>query len=117
MLKLLADLPSAIVIDVSTMTIEDDAAATVFGAITRTAARWPGCAVLLCAADPRLHARLVELGTGRLTPMYPDLATAVAAADGQAPLRLSMRLSSIPAATSHARDWSAGHVPPGTCPT
>jgi anti-sigma regulatory factor (Ser/Thr protein kinase)/anti-anti-sigma regulatory factor len=103
LLNLLADGPSAIVVDLSGMTLEFDAAATVFASIARTAARWPGCPVLLCTTDPALHTQLIQFDVDRLASVYPDRATALAAADSQAPLRLNMRLGPTPAATMNAR--------------
>jgi len=52
LLKCLAEQPEALLIDLSRMTLADPLALSVFVAVRRQAARWPGIPMLLCAPDP-----------------------------------------------------------------
>jgi anti-anti-sigma regulatory factor len=106
--KALADDPSAIVVDLAGVTVDDDVALTVFPAFARAAAAWPGCAVLLCAPAPAAAAGLDRLAVGRTLLVYPDRASACAAADAlPVPYRFGRRLWPTPASAGVAREMVA----------
>lgn len=56
--KYLAEQPEALLLDLSRMTVSDPLALTVFGAVQRQAARWPGIPLLLCAPRPATGSQL-----------------------------------------------------------
>jgi anti-anti-sigma regulatory factor/anti-sigma regulatory factor (Ser/Thr protein kinase) len=79
--KVLAAQPTAIVVDVSDLSVVDDVTLTVFSAFARSASDWPGCPVLILAPDPAMRVALDLLAISRRAPVYPDRAAALAAAD------------------------------------
>ena len=105
LLKCLAEQPEALLIDLSRMSLADPLALSVFVAVRREAARWPGIPVLLCAPQP--HTRH-ELGRAayRSLPQF----TTVEAARAQAGLErhtlsmLSDELLPISGAARQARN-------------
>ncbi len=102
--KTLADQPSAIVVDVTGLTA-DDVALTMFAAVARSAAAWPGCAILLCGARAELRARLRAMAIDRAVVVYPTRAEALAAAGAlPPPLRFDARLAATLDAARMARD-------------
>jgi len=74
-MKCLAEQPEALIVDVSTMTVENPLALSVFPAVARQAAQWPGISVLLCAPQPTTR-RILDLAAYRRLPVLPDLVTA-----------------------------------------
>jgi anti-anti-sigma regulatory factor len=103
--KALADEPAAIVVDLAGLRVDDDVTLTVFTAFAQTAAGWPGCAVLLCAAGPELATALDRVGVTRVLPVYPDRPRALeAAARLPAPRRFDRPLPHAPGACAEARD-------------
>jgi anti-anti-sigma regulatory factor len=52
LLKCLAEQPKALLVDLSDLTVLDPLALSVFTAVVRQAARWPGTPVLFCAPGP-----------------------------------------------------------------
>jgi hypothetical protein len=88
--------------------IHDEVMLTVFAAFARTAAAWPGCAVLLCGLGQSLHAAVGRAVVGRLLPAYADRATALIAAGLlPAPYRFDERLRPGPPAVVDARHMVA----------
>jgi len=103
--KTITGQPSAIVVDLAGVTVNDEVVLTLFAAVARTAAGWPGCPVLLCAPSPTVHRGLDRMGVARALPIYPDRATAMAAAgELPAPRRFGQRLPAKPIAAYLARD-------------
>ena len=103
--KALADQPTAIIVDLAELRVGDDVMLTVFTAFAQTAAGWPGCAVLLCAAGPELATALDRVGVTRVLSVYPDRPQALEAADRlPAPLRFDQPLPHAPGACAEARD-------------
>jgi hypothetical protein len=74
------------VVDLAAMTVTSDVLLTVFSAFARTAAGWPGCPVVLCAASKTLRADLTRMAITRAIPVYLDRSAAIAAAAGCLPL-------------------------------
>lgn len=103
--KVLAEQPEAMMIDLAGLVVTDDLALTVFTALGRAAAAWPGCPVLLCAPDPEVFADLHRIAVSRALPVYRDRASALAAAKKPAvPRRFDARLWGAPSAAAAARD-------------
>jgi anti-anti-sigma regulatory factor/anti-sigma regulatory factor (Ser/Thr protein kinase) len=78
--KLLAEQPSAVVLDVSGVEVAEDLAVTVFGALAQHAAAAEPVALLLAAPSPSLAGCLDRLGVHRFVPVHADRAGALAAA-------------------------------------
>jgi anti-anti-sigma regulatory factor len=75
LLKCLAEQPEALLLDLSRMTLSDPLALTVFGAVRRQAARWPGTPMLICAPAPPVDA-LLRGASFRSLPVFPTVAAA-----------------------------------------
>src|SRR5437870_1202084 len=78
--KALAAQPSAIVVDLAAVRVHDEIMLAVFAAFARTAAAWPGCAVLVCGPDQALTAAMGRTVAGCLLPAYADRTQALDAA-------------------------------------
>jgi anti-anti-sigma regulatory factor len=103
--KALAGQPRAIVVDLAGLRVNDDLMLTAFTAFARTAAAWPGCALLLCAANGALAVALERAAVSRTVSIYRDRAQALDAADHlMAPRRFERPLPLNPGACSIARD-------------
>jgi hypothetical protein len=72
LLKCLAEQPGGLLVDLEGLSVEDDLAMSVFVAISRQAARWPGIPVLLCAPTLRTDAVLGSAAYRRL-PVFDSL--------------------------------------------
>jgi len=103
--KGLVDQPSAIVVDLDAVTVDDDIVLTLFSALARTAAGWPGCSLVLCAPGRPVRSALDRLGISRAVPVFPDWPSAAwAAAALPAPRRIGRTVASTPGACAVARD-------------
>jgi len=103
--NILAGHPSAILIDMEKLVVDDEAALTVFRTVARRAADWPGCPVLLCAADAAVRQALDRMGVSRYTSIHGDRAAALSAvADMRLSRRIRRTIPSIDTATAIARD-------------
>ncbi|HZN19152.1 MAG TPA: ATP-binding protein [Micromonosporaceae bacterium] len=65
LLKMIAEEPSGIIVDLSELTVEEDICLMVFPAVVRQAAALSGCAVVLCAAPPAVADLMHALGVDR----------------------------------------------------
>jgi anti-sigma regulatory factor (Ser/Thr protein kinase)/anti-anti-sigma regulatory factor len=102
--KALAGQPTAIVVDLGELRVDEDVVLTVFTAFARTAAGWSGCPVLLCAPEAGLATALDRIAVSRAVPVYRDREQALAAADRlPAPRRFDQLLPATPAACVVAR--------------
>jgi anti-anti-sigma regulatory factor len=72
LLKCLAEQPSALLVDMSELVVTDPLSLSVFSAVVRQAARWPGTPVLLCAPQPEAELMLAAAVYRRL-PVFPSL--------------------------------------------
>ena len=102
LLKALAEQPDALLLDLAGMQVGDPLALTVFTAVTRQAARWPGIPMLFCA-PPRAH---LGPAYSRL-PLFDSLVSARAHLEkvrGLALPVLSDELLPVAGAARHARD-------------
>src|SRR5690349_3965614 len=77
-LRCLADCPAAVIVDLSDMMSESDVPLTIFPAMKRRAAQWPGIPVLVCAPTPAVEQRLSR-AFGLHLAIYATRAQAVAA--------------------------------------
>ena len=102
--KALAEQPSALVLDLAEVDLVDDLMVTVFAALARTAAGWPGCPMLLCTPEPVHHQVLHRMGINRALNLFTDRAQAIAVARQHPPLhRYRWRLASAPGSSAAAR--------------
>ncbi|MEU4216441.1 STAS domain-containing protein [Actinoplanes sp. NPDC026623] len=76
LLKGLVEQPDAILVDLTGLTISEPTAVTVFSAVARQAAIWPGTPLLLCAPGSDVAAALARFPS-RL-PVYPSIEAALA---------------------------------------
>jgi anti-anti-sigma regulatory factor len=76
-LKCLAATPDAVVLDVSSMTVYDDIVLSLFPAMSRHAAGWPGTTIALAGADDALAASLDQMAVCRLVPAYQTVEQAL----------------------------------------
>jgi anti-anti-sigma regulatory factor len=72
LLKCLAEHPEALIVDVSRLRVADFLELTVFLAVIRQAALWPGTPVLLCAPSPHT-AGLLGRAAYRRIPVFADV--------------------------------------------
>jgi hypothetical protein len=72
LLKCLAEQPSALLVDLADLAVTNVLAASVFTAVMRQAALWPGTPVLFCAPPPGTAALLASAARRRL-PVYRSL--------------------------------------------
>jgi anti-anti-sigma regulatory factor len=96
--------PTAIVVDLSGLAVDDDIALIALGALARAAAEWPGCPVLICAPAPEVRADLERIAVNRVAPVF-DSRTAALAAAGKVPAvrRFSTLLAPAPGSVTVAR--------------
>jgi anti-anti-sigma regulatory factor len=105
LVKLLADQPDALVIDLSDITFDDPQALLVFGALGRRASLWPGVPVILNAPDRRLRDDLHRQGIERVVAVCPDMVEAMLLAGGApTPRRLRESLQPVAGAARRGRD-------------
>jgi anti-anti-sigma regulatory factor len=72
LLKCLAEQPTALLVDLSGLRVSEPLALSVFTAVVRQAARWPGTPVLLCAPQPEA-AELFGAAAYRRLPVFDSL--------------------------------------------
>ncbi|MBW0091882.1 ATP-binding protein, partial [Pseudonocardia sp. KRD-188] len=102
-LKVLADRPSALVLDLAGLEVADPAAATVLPLIEQHAAHRAEAALLLAAPSPSVLAELRRLGVH--VPVHPTRAAALAAAATRpAPTRVRLDFAPVEDAAGAARD-------------
>jgi anti-sigma regulatory factor (Ser/Thr protein kinase) len=105
LVKLLADQPDALLVDLSGLTCEDGNALFVFGALARRASIWPGIPVILTTPDPRLRDEFARNGVDRVVAVCPDAGEArVLAHSAPTPPRLRQAMQPVPGAARQGRD-------------
>ena len=103
--KCLATQPTAIVVDVTSLRIDDPAALTIFGVAARDAAEWPGARLVLSCADASIEALLRHSATLRHLTVFQTLEAAVAGIEKDAaPRQLSTHLLPAAGAARQARE-------------
>lgn len=121
LIKVGADSPRAVVVDLSGLGIESDASFTIFLTVQSRLQQWPGVPLLLVtgsgSASATASATIARNRTGRYLPVHDSVADAIAAIDVPPPrrvahLQLPNTLTSPRAARQFARttclDW--GHL-------
>jgi anti-anti-sigma regulatory factor/anti-sigma regulatory factor (Ser/Thr protein kinase) len=98
----LAELPVALVVDLSGVSVTDDSVLNLLPTLARRAAEWPGAELVLCAPDPALADALDRLGVSWVCRDRQE-AFAVAARR-PAPRRLQRNLLPVADAPRQARD-------------
>lgn len=124
LLKCLAEQPTALLVDISGLVIEDSRAPAVFTAVIRQAATWPGTPVLICAPAPPTAALLATAPYRRL-PVCATVATARDAARQGRVVMPSMSDDLLPAAgaarqgrniaTEACMRWGLPHLMAPSC--
>lgn len=108
LVKCLADQPEAVVVDLRALAIVDDLAATVFSAVARDAAAWPGVPIVLCADAPVLEV-LRRIAIDRQAVLRADLGSARAYARScPAPRQVREWFPTSAEAVGDARRYVAG---------
>ena len=105
LLKCLAEQPRALLIDLSALTVAEPMALTVFSAVVRQAARWPGTSVLFCAA-PRATVDLLDAAAYRRLSQFSSVEAACDHVDrgGHGMPTMAEDLLPIAGAARHGRD-------------
>jgi hypothetical protein len=105
LLKLAADQPMAVIVDLRDLQVEDDTLLSVFPAVAMISAT-PPVPLALAAGRGRLGELLGAGAIPRFVPTYPSVAAALAAAGDQpSRRRRQLDLPCTPAATDLARLW------------
>ena len=103
LLKALAAQPVVVVADVADLEVPDDVALTLFPAIARHAAAWPGIPLVLAAPGRLLRAALERTAVMRYVPVEATVAAACAAVDGTPTRRDTELMAGGPETVSTAR--------------
>jgi anti-sigma regulatory factor (Ser/Thr protein kinase)/anti-anti-sigma regulatory factor len=105
LVKLLAEQPDALLIDLTGLTCDDAKALLVLGALARRASLWPGVPVIASAPRPRLREEMHRLGLDRLVAVCSTGDEArVLAHSAPAPPRLRLAMLPQTGAARRARD-------------
>jgi len=117
--KCLAALAVAVVVDLSTITVDEDTAARVFPSLARGAFAFAGANLVLCTGSPALRKALIGPAATGCLPVYGTLDEAVVAALGiPPPQRVRRWLPGTPSAAAAARQvirdacrrWAVEHL-------
>jgi anti-sigma regulatory factor (Ser/Thr protein kinase)/anti-anti-sigma regulatory factor len=103
LLKAVAAQPAVVVADVSELLVPDELALTLFPAVARHAAAWPGIPLVLAAPSREMVAALDRTAVMRYVPVISTVEAACAEVDGTPPHRLAERMPAGPQAVATAR--------------
>jgi anti-anti-sigma regulatory factor len=103
LLKALAAQPAVVVADVADLEVPDDVTLTLFPAVARHAAAWPGIPLVLAAPGRRLRAALERTAVMRYVPVEATVAAACRAVDRTPPRRVTEVMPGGPETVSVAR--------------
>jgi hypothetical protein len=103
LLKAVACQPMVVVADVAELEVPDDLALTLFPAVARHAAAWPGIPLVLAAPGQRLRAALNRMAVTRDVPVAATVTAACAAVDRTPPRRVAQSVAGGPETVSTAR--------------
>jgi anti-anti-sigma regulatory factor len=107
LLKAVAEQPDAIIADVSALRVPDDVVLSLFPAMARHAAAWPGVPLLLAAPNPALAAALDRTATCRFLPVLGSVEQACRERDRAPRQRLTERIEAGSQAIRVARALTA----------
>ncbi|MGO1056011.1 STAS domain-containing protein [Crossiella sp. CA198] len=77
--KCLAEQPAAVLLELTGLRLGDEVALTVFPALSRRAAEWPGIPVALCSVPAEVFAPMARIGLVRYLTVFAGPAEALAA--------------------------------------
>lgn len=80
MLRALTEQPTALVVDLDEVVCDVPSALAMFGAVSRYAARWPSCLVILCCGRPDLADHLRAVAATPVLEISPTRMAAIQAA-------------------------------------
>jgi anti-anti-sigma regulatory factor len=104
LLGCLSSQPELIVVDVSTMDIEDETVLTVLPSLARHAAAWPGAALVIGGPGPLLAAALDRMAVQQSVPVYPTVEQALTSRADRVPRRRARQmLTPVPRSLVRAR--------------
>ncbi len=104
LLKCLAEQPDALLVDLAGLRVDEARALSLFTAVTRQAAMWPGTPLLLCAPTAATRALLARGGYGT-PPVFATVDSALAAGRGRASMpSMTDELLPVVGAARQARD-------------
>ncbi|WP_130509105.1 ATP-binding protein [Krasilnikovia cinnamomea] len=101
LMRALVRQPDAVVVDLADLVVREPTAVSVFAAVARQAAMWPGTPLLVCTEDDEAVPLLTQDGYGRL-PVFASVEQALSA---PAPRRMNLVCDTLLPVTS-----SAGHA-------
>jgi anti-sigma regulatory factor (Ser/Thr protein kinase) len=118
--KCLAECPTALIVELGGVALDSDLPLTVFRAVQRQAAQWPGVPVLLAGPSPALTGRMAHLVMARHLPAYDTVRDAIAALDRPVRAQPTVR-ADLPATrwasrearllvASACRGWNLAHL-------
>jgi hypothetical protein len=103
LLKAVAEEPDVVVADVSTLTAPEDVVLTLFPAIARHAAAWPGIPLVLAEPGRALVAALDRTAVMRYVAVLSSVLAACASVVATPPMRITDRSPAGPTAVTTAR--------------
>jgi anti-anti-sigma regulatory factor len=113
LLKISADSPRAVIVDLTELGVASDTLLSVFSAVHTRLQQWPGIPLLLVAASSYARALVSRYHARRFMPVHDNILHAIAAIDDPPPrrvawLQLPNGLTSPRIAREFARDTSVG---------
>ncbi len=103
LLKAVAAQPAVVVADLTELLVPDDVTLTLFPAVARHAAAWPGIPLVLAAPSRLLAAALDRTAVMRFVPVEATVEAACAAVDRTPPRRFADQMPTGPWAVANAR--------------
>jgi anti-anti-sigma regulatory factor len=112
LLKAVAGQPAMVLVDLENVTVPDDIVLTVFPAVARHAAAWPGIPLVLAQADAELAVAFDRTAVLRYVTIAESVRAACESAENtpaswRSTTRMANSLGSVPAARQIARDSCA----------
>jgi anti-anti-sigma regulatory factor len=107
LMKCLVEQPDVVVLDLTGMGVAESSAVSVFQAVSRQAAVWPGTPLLLATPEPALSRLLTGGGSGRMA-VFDSVDAAMSAPPGPRLPAISDMMLPASGAASRARDVAAG---------
>ncbi|WP_412738142.1 STAS domain-containing protein [Krasilnikovia sp. MM14-A1259] len=122
LLKALAEQPDAVVVDLSGLVVRQPLAASVFAAVVRQAAMWPGTPMLAATADEEMARLLTRRGRGRM-PVFRSVQQALSVPARRRMTLICDTLLPVAEAASRARElateacarWELPHLTGSAC--
>jgi anti-anti-sigma factor len=107
LIKVAADSPRAVIVDLTAVRVESSAVLSLFPAVHTRLQQWPGVPLLLVAAAEQARTLLHRNRTGRFLPVHESVSHAVAAIDDPPPRRVArLRLPNSLTSPRIAREFA-----------